>query len=154
MTKLYFETVINSEKEILFDISRDIDIHRKSLGKTKEKAIAGRKSGLIEEGEKVTWRGKHFGVNLTHESKITNMKKYDSFTDEMVNGAFKSFVHHHYFIKQHNYTLMIDEIYYETPYAILGRIFNILLLKKYLQHLIEERNTFLKKTAEKTKRLV
>ncbi|WP_136668872.1 SRPBCC family protein [Flavobacterium sp. H122] len=149
MTKLYFETVINSAKEIVFDLSRSIDFHQESLKKTKEKATKGRTSGHIELGETVTWRGKHFGFYLTHESKISQMSKYGSFTDEMINGCFKSFIHHHRFITQNNSTVMIDEIIYETPFGILGKIFNESVLKKYLIKIIIERNTLLKLFAEK-----
>jgi ligand-binding SRPBCC domain-containing protein len=149
MTRLHFKTIINSEKEIVFDLSRSIDIHLDSMSKTKEKAIYGKTKGYIGIGETVTWRGKHFGVYLTHSSKITQMNKCDSFTDEMINGCFKSFIHHHRFSTQNKKTLMIDDIYYETPFGILGKMFDELLLKRYLTKLIIERNTYLKLIAEK-----
>ena len=149
MTRLYLETVINAEKEIVFDASRNLDIHKESLAKTNEKAVSGRKNGLIEFGETVTWSGKHFGLNLKHESKITQMKSCVSFTDEMVSGSFKTFVHHHQFISQNNSTLMIDEILYETPFGFFGKVFDVFVLKKYLRKIITERNDFIKKITEK-----
>lgn len=154
MTKLYFETIINTKKEIIFNASRNIDLHKESLGKSNEKAIGGRKNGLIELGETVTWSGKHFGFNLKHESKITQMKIYDSFTDEMINGKFKTFIHHHKFIAQDDIVLMIDELYYDVPYGLLGRIFNFFILKKYLIKIITERNDFLKSITEKQSGLI
>ncbi|MFK6999708.1 SRPBCC family protein [Flavobacterium oreochromis] len=123
MTTLHLKTVINSETQNVFNASRNLDFHKESLASTNEKIIAGKQNGLIEEGETVTWRGKHFGCYLTHKSLITQMNKYDSFTDEMVDGHFKSFVHHHQFIKQGNMTLMIDTIHYSVPYGLLGRFF-------------------------------
>lgn len=153
MTKLYFETVINSEKEIVFDLSRNIDLHQSSMKHTEEKVISGKTSGLIELGETVTFKGKHFGFYFIHQSKITKMTLYKSFTDKMITGSFKSFVHHHRFINKYNYTLMVDEIIYRTPCGILGKIFNTLFLKKHLRHLIEKRNSIIKSKAEKTKRL-
>lgn len=149
MTRLHFKTMINSEKEIVFDLSRSIDIHLDSMSKTKEKAILGKTRGYIEIGETVTWKGKHFGVYLTHTAKITQMNKYDSFTDEMIQGHFKTFIHHHRFSTENKTTIMIDDIYYETPFGILGKMFDELLLKKYLTKLIIERNTYLKLVAEK-----
>ncbi|MFK7113819.1 SRPBCC family protein [Flavobacterium oreochromis] len=144
MTTLHLKTVINSETQNVFNASRNLDFHKESLASTNEKIIAGKQNGLIEEGETVTWRGKHFGCYLTHKSLITQMNKYDSFTDEMVDGHFKSFVHHHQFIEQGNTTLMIDTIHYSIPYGFIGRIFDFLVLKRYLKRLIEERNEFLK----------
>lgn len=149
MTRLYFETIINSEKEIVFDLSRSIDFHLDTMIKTKEKVIAGRSTGLIEKDESVTWQGKHFGVSLTHTSKITHMNKYYSFTDEMTQGYFQSFIHHHLFIAQENKTIMIDVIDYEIPFGKLGKLFNKLFLKKYLSQLIMKRNNHLKQFAEK-----
>ncbi len=154
MTKLYFETSINSEKEIVFDLSRNIDFHLSTMNRTNEKAIDGRTTGLIGKNESVTWRGKHFGCYLTHKSLITQMNKYKSFTDEMVKGHFKSFVHHHRFITENNFTVMTDEIIYKTPFGILGKIFNETVLKNYLTKLITNRNRHIKSFAEKQSDLI
>ncbi|MFK7058938.1 SRPBCC family protein [Flavobacterium oreochromis] len=144
MTTLHLKTIINSKIQTVFNASRNLDFHKESLASTNERIIAGKQNGLIEEGETVTWRGRHFGYYLTHKSLITQMSKYDSFTDEMIEGHFKHFVHHHQFIEQGNTTLMIDTIHYSIPYGFIGRIFDFLVLKRYLKRLIEERNEFLK----------
>jgi len=93
MTTIYLETKIKAPKQIVFDAARNIDIHQKSASSSKEKAIAGVTSGLINLNETVTWRGKHFGFYLTHKSCITKMIFYDYFVDEMENGKFKYFKH-------------------------------------------------------------
>ena len=72
-------------------------MHQQSASPSKEKAIAGVTSGLINLNETVTWRGKHFGVYLTHKSRITAMDFYDYFVDEMEEGKFKTFKHEHFF---------------------------------------------------------
>ena len=73
MTTINLTTKIKAPKQIVFDASRNIDIHQKSASKTSEKAIAGITSGLINLNETVTWRGKHSGFYLTHKSRITAM---------------------------------------------------------------------------------
>lgn len=151
MTTIKLTTKIKADKQTVFDLSRNIDLHQSSMKGSKEKAISGKVSGLIELGETVTFKGKHFGFYLTQQSKIIEMTLYKSFTDEMIAGSFRSFVHHHRFISENNHTLMIDEILYKTPYGILGRIFNTLFLEKYLTNLIEKRNVIIKNTAEKNK---
>ena len=62
-------TRIKAEPHVVFDLSRSIDFHIESTIHTNEKAIDGRTSGLIQLGESVTWRAKHFGFyqNLTHK---------------------------------------------------------------------------------------
>lgn len=102
MSKIYLKTNIKSDICTVFDMARDIDLHQKSTFKTGEKAIAGRTTGLIEEGETVTWRAKHLGFYQTHTSRIINMEKPYQFTDIMVKGTFKSLKHQHIFSQEGN----------------------------------------------------
>lgn len=90
MTKIKTTTTINSPIEIVFNNSRNIDIHQCSASKINEKAITGRTSGLIEIGETVTWKGKHFGFYIQHESIITEMEFPNYFVDEQLKGHFKA----------------------------------------------------------------
>ncbi|KAF2513427.1 SRPBCC family protein [Flavobacterium foetidum] len=149
MTTIYLTTKINASKKIVFDVSRNIDIHQQSASKSKEKAIAGITSGLINLDETVTWRGKHFGFYLTHKSRITAMNFYDFFVDEMEEGKFKSFKHKHYFKEINGVTIMTDLLQYETPFGILGKCFDALFLKKHLTKFLLERNKILNQTSEK-----
>ena len=73
MTQIKLTNIIDAPIEIVFNNSRNIDIHQYSASKTNEKAIAGKTSGLINKGETVTWKGKHFGLKLKHQSIISEM---------------------------------------------------------------------------------
>lgn len=64
---------------------------------TKEKAISGRTSGMLEDGETVTFEATHFCVRQTHTSIISEFKRPYRFVDEMVSGTFKSMRHEHAF---------------------------------------------------------
>jgi len=145
MTTIKITTKIPQPIEKVFDLSRSIDFHMESAAQSKEQAIGGRTSGLIELHETVTWRGRHFGFFLTHQSKITAFTFPFHFTDEMLNGHFKSFKHDHFFEQREGYTLMTDVLEYEVPYGFLGRIFDILFLKSHLTNFLEQRNLSLKK---------
>ena len=123
-------------------------MHQNSASKTNEKAIAGVISGLINFNETVTWRGKHFGFYLKHKSRMTAMDFYDYFVDEMEEGKFKSFKHEHSFVEKDGKTVMIDNLNYETPFGIIGRIFDKFILKNHLTNFIIERNRMLKELAE------
>lgn len=149
MTTINLTTKINTPKKIVFDVSRNIDIHQQSASPSKEKAIAGITSGLINLNETVTWRGKHFGFHITHKSRITAMNLYDYFVDEMEKGKFKSFKHEHFFEEENGFTIMKDKLQYETPFGIFGDLFDILFLKKHLTHFLLERNKVLKDVSEK-----
>ncbi|PKB17341.1 hypothetical protein CLU82_2539 [Flavobacterium sp. 5] len=139
---------MKASKQIVFDTARDIDFHQKSASKTKEKAIAGVTSGLINYNETVTWRGKHFGFYLTHKSRMTAMDLYDYFVDEMEEGKFKTFKHEHFFGEENGFTIMTDELQYETPFDVFGKLFDVLFLKKHLTQFLLLRNKILKETAE------
>ncbi len=148
MTTINLSTKIKASKQVIFDLSRNIDIHKLSTAKSNETAIDGVTSGLINVNETVTWRGKHFGFYLTHKSIIPVMEIPSYFVDEMVEGKFKSFKHEHSFIDGNGFVMMIDKIQYETPYGIFGKLFDVLILKKHLTNFITERNRVLKELAE------
>src|ERR1700744_3953506 len=141
-------TPINAPIERCFDLARSIDLHMESTKQTGEIAVAGRTGGLIELGETVTWRAKHFGIWQTLTSKITEFKYPDYFTDEMVSGAFKSFRHEHLFFAVNNQTVMKDIFIFESPLGWLGRLANYLFLWRYMQNLLEKRNEVIKRAAE------
>ncbi|GAA4044512.1 SRPBCC family protein [Flavobacterium chungnamense] len=148
MTTINLTTKIKAPIAIIFDLSRNIDVHKISTAKSNETAIDGITSGLINKGETVTWRGKHFGFYLTHKSIISAMEIPSYFVDEMVEGKFKSFKHEHSFIDGNGFIMMIDKIQYQTPYGIFGKLFDVLLLKKHLTNFISDRNKVLKELAE------
>jgi ligand-binding SRPBCC domain-containing protein len=148
MTTILLSTKIKTSKQVIFDLSRNIDVHKLSTARSNETAIDGVTSGLIKKDETVTWRGKHFGFYLTHKSIISAMNFHDYFVDEMVEGKFKSFKHEHSFIEGKGFVMMIDKIQYQTPYGIFGKLFDVLLLKKHLTNFILERNKILKELAE------
>ncbi len=148
MTTIHLSTKIKSSKQVIFDLSRNIDVHKLSTAKSNETAIDGITSGLINKGETVTWRGKHFGFYLTHKSIISAMEIPSYFVDEMVEGKFKSFKHEHSFNERNGFVIMIDKIQYQTPYGFFGKLFDILFLKKHLTNFINERNSVLRELAE------
>ena len=148
MTTINLSTKIKAPIQTVFDASRNIDIHQLSASKSNEKAIAGVTFGLIHLNETVTWRGKHFGFYLTHKSRITAMTLYEYFIDEMEEGKFKSFRHKHFFEEIKGNTTMIDELQYETPFGVFGKLFDLFFLKKHLTVFLLERNKVLKTVSE------
>ena len=148
MPLIQLTTEINAPIQTVFDLSRSIDFHQESMSTSKEKAISGRTSGLIELYETVTWEAVHFGIKQQLTTRITAMNAPHSFKDEMEKGAFKSIKHDHVFIFKDGITTMIDLFRFEAPFGILGKLVNYLVLTKYMTHLLEMRNAAIKEAAE------
>ena len=151
MSVIHLTTIIKAPVERVFDLSRSVNLHKISTASTGEKAIAGITSGLMNQNETVTWEAKHLFKVRRFTSKISNMVRPDNFTDEMTSGDFKSFKHEHHFKPIDNGTIMIDIVEFETPYALVGKIFNQLYLKNYLQKFLLNRNEVIKEYAETQK---
>jgi len=148
MVSIEESTWIHAPIERCFYLSLNIDLHQDSTAQTKERAVAGVTSGLIGLGERVTWRGRHFGIMLSHTSEITAYEAPTFFEDVMVSGVFRSFRHRHRFYADANGTVMEDRLEFTAPIPLLGRMIEVLVLKRYLGSFLRERNAFIKQIAE------
>jgi len=148
MLTIILKNIIAAPIERCFDLSRSIDLHVNSMASSKEKAIAGRKSGLINLNETVTWKAKHFGINFTMTSKITAMEKPNCFTDEMIKGPFRKLHHQHLFKSVNSGTEMTDIFEFGAPLGALGKLAESIILKNYMKNLLVQRNNVIKKEAE------
>ncbi len=151
MPTIVLFTKIKAKKELVFDLSRSIDLHKISAQKTDEKAIAGRKSGLIELDETVTWRAKHLGIYQNFTSKVIGCRPSEYFADKMVSGAFKSFKHEHFFSHENNTTTLVDVMEFMSPLGFLGKLVDFFFLKRYMKQFLIERNDTIKLYAESDK---
>lgn len=149
MPRIILKTIINAPVDRCFDLSRSVDLHKISTEHTNEEAIDGVTSGLISLNESVTWRAKHFGIYQTLTTKITEFDNPKFFIDEMVKGAFKGFRHEHQFESIENGTTLMTDIFdYQSPFGILGKLVDILVLERYMTKLLIKRNDTIKKFAE------
>ena len=122
MRCIELETSIDASCERVFDLARSVDVHLDSTRGTGERAIAGVTSGLLELGDEVTWRARHFGIWQSLRARITIFDRPRHFRDSMVSGAFRRFDHDHFF--------------------------DHLVLKAYLTRFLCERNAVIRKLAE------
>lgn len=136
MTRLFLERTIHAPVERVFDLSRCIGLHTRSMQHTGEKAVEGVCSGLIGLNETVTWEARHLGKKRRFTSVISSMERPFSFTDEMIKGDFKSWKHIHRFEQKDTGVLMTDEVFYRPPYALAGKLIDVLFLKKYMTRLL------------------
>ncbi|MFT5470411.1 MAG: CRP-like cAMP-binding protein/ligand-binding SRPBCC domain-containing protein [Verrucomicrobiales bacterium] len=148
MPVIELETVVKAPVEVVFDLARSIDLHSQSTAKTRERAVDGRTSGLIEFGETVTWEATHFGVRQRLTSDITAFDRPRHFRDTMLKGAFAKIEHDHYFEPAAAGTRMVDRFDFTSPLGPLGKLADWLFLKRYMTRFIGDRNEFIKTTAE------
>jgi ligand-binding SRPBCC domain-containing protein len=148
MVSIVERTHINAPIERCFYLSLNIDLHQESTASTQERAIAGVTTGLIGLGQRVTWRGRHFGLMLKHTSEITAYEAPTFFEDVMVSGVFRGFRHRHFFRSEDNGTMMEDNLEFAAPVPVLGQIVEVLVLKEYLRRFLRERNAYIKQVAE------
>src|SRR5690242_20469387 len=143
MQIIRLSTWINAPIERCFQLATSIDLHRASAAATEEKAIDGVTTGLITEGQTVQWRGRHFGRNVTHTSKIDGWRPYQYFHETMVEGWFLRFEHEHHFALMDDGTRMRDEVRFVAPYKLAE-----LVVRRRLLDMLKQRNLYLKQVAE------
>ena len=139
---------INAPLAVCFDIARSVDAHLESARSTGERAVGGVTSGLLNLGDEVTWRARHFGVTQDLTSRIVAFDRPHHFRDEMVRGAFRRIVHDHFFEPVPGGTRMADVFDFTAPLGPLGTLVDKLVLTAYLRRFLENRAQALKHLAE------
>ena len=148
MAHLVLVTDVHAPVERCFALSCDIDLHRRSMGASKERAIAGVTSGLIGPGQEVTFRARHFGVWWRLTSRIVDYDRPWRFVDQMRRGPFAAWRHEHRFERRPDGTRMVDVAEYRLPLGPLGGLVDRLLMRRHLRRLLEARQHHVKLAAE------
>jgi ligand-binding SRPBCC domain-containing protein len=141
---------VSAPRERCFDLARSVEAHTFSVSKTREHIIGGRRHGLLELGDEVTWRGRHFGVWQELTSCITAYERPHYFRDTMVRGAFARFDHDHFFDNEGHGTVMRDVFDFEAPLGWMGRFAEQVFLERYMERFLRARLQALKALAEST----
>jgi hypothetical protein len=144
-------TLIGSPIDRVFDLSRSVEVHLLANvhGNEQALAIGGITTGLLDLGQKVTWRAKHFGFwhNLT--SEVTAMEPPSYFQVTMVKGIFRLMQADHLLRSLPSGVTELKDIFViAAPLPILGPIAEALFLRRYMMALNRERNAVIKQLAE------
>jgi ligand-binding SRPBCC domain-containing protein len=143
------ETKIAAPPERCFLLSLSIDLHMASTTPTRERAIAGVTHGIIGPNQTVTWRGRHFGLMLTHTSLIDRYDPPSYFRDVMVSGYFRSFEHEHFYEPiEKSQTLMRDRLRFSAPFGVAGILTEHFFLRRYFIKFLQARNAVIRHVAE------
>jgi ligand-binding SRPBCC domain-containing protein len=151
MVRLEEITIIGAPIERCFDLARSVEVHLAGNVHWGEAALAtgGVTSGLIDLGQRVTWRAKHFGVWHELLSEITSMDRPLYFQDRMLRGPFRFMEHDHFFrAVSPDSTEMKDVFRFAAPLPVLGRMAEAAVLCRYMQRLLRERNAAIRQIGE------
>lgn len=147
MPTIRYSITIEAPIERVFDLARDVEVHCQTAAFTRERAVGGKTSGLLEVGDTITFEGVHFGIRQRLTARITEFELPHRFVDEMVSGAFRSLRHVHTFEEVEGGTRMTDTISWTSPYGLFGRIADW-FVGRHLWRFAERRNGELKRIAE------
>lgn len=148
MPRLEVITRIAAPVERCFWLALSVEAHVSSTAQTQEQVVGGVRPGLLQFGDSVSFRARHFGVWQTLTSKITAYQAPAYFCDEMQRGAFKRMRHEHYFEPTSAGTLMRDVFDYTALLGWLGRVADKLVLENYLRRFLTLRGEALQQLAE------
>jgi ligand-binding SRPBCC domain-containing protein len=148
MAVIELETFVRAPAERCFDLSRSVDLHLHTSRATGEEVVGPITSGLLDLGQQVTWRARHFGIRQHLTSRISAYDRPAHFRDSMVRGAFARFDHDHWFDPREGGTLMRERFDYHAPLGILGRVAERLFLTRYMRRFLAERMDVIRRVAE------
>lgn len=148
MPAITITTPIRAPIEACFDLARNIELHIRSTQQTREKAVAGVTTGLMELDQEVTWEATHFGIRQRLTSRITAFDRPRHFRDSMVRGVFARFDHDHFFERSAGVTVMKDVFDYQSPLGPLGTLADRLFLERYMERLLRTRCEIIREAAE------
>ena len=137
-------THVPAPPDRVFELSLSVDAHSEAFSDSEESAVGGVTSGVMGEGDTVTWRARHFGIWWKMTSEIVEYDPPRCFVDQQRSGPFKRFRHeHHFAAASDGSTVMIDHVEFEAPLGVLGRIAEKVVLDRYMPRLIDQRNAHL-----------
>ncbi|MCW5912590.1 MAG: SRPBCC family protein [Cyclobacteriaceae bacterium] len=150
MTKIELSTHINAPIERCFDLARSIELYTNPYpaheGPQAKQPEA--RTGVLEPGQRIQRQFTYLGAQHNIETEITRCSRPYFFSEEMKAGPLHTFVHDHFFYGFPGETIMIDNVYFRSPWGVLGETADTLLLKRYITRLLKKRNQIIKHYVE------
>src|SRR5262245_47629163 len=94
---------------------------------------------LIELGSRIVLKGRRWGIPQRMVSEITAFEAQITFTDTLIEGPLRRWVHTHRFAGAAAGTQISDRIEYEPPGGILGQMVTASRLERDLKWIFEYR---------------
>ncbi|WP_426062113.1 SRPBCC family protein [Hymenobacter sp. B1770] len=149
MPRIELEMLVQAPPSACYALAMNVQAHLDSTRQTGERVVAGPTTGQLQLGDVVTWEGRHFGFRQRLTVRITAASPPHHFRDELVEGAFRTLCHDHYFEAVPTGTRVRDVFEFSSPAGIVGQWVERLFLTNYLTQLLTARNEFLKEQLER-----
>jgi len=148
MPTLTFETTVDAPRQRVFDLARSVDCHTDGMASHDERAVGGTTAGLLADGDRVTWRARHFGVPFRLTVAVSELERPRRFVDEQVSGPFARMRHEHRFDAVTDGTRLRDRFDFASPLGPVGRALDTVVLGRYMRRLVGSRLDHLVRVAE------
>ena len=148
MPQLDGRITIDAPIERCFDLVRSIDFHAAAARSIGGAAIGGKTSGLAAEGDSTRWRATFFGLRFRLTTQIEQLSPPHAIREVMTRGLFKTFSHDYRLSPEGQHTLLEDQFVFASPFGLLGRIVDRILLSKPMRRAQVERLDAIKSALE------
>ena len=106
--------------------------------------IASTSEPVVREGTHIRYRLSLRGLPMSWESRITEFVENSHFADEQLRGPYARWYHRHRFREVEGGVEMIDEVEYQLPFGVLGRLVHWLMVRRTLHAIFDYRTTVIK----------
>lgn len=72
-------------------------------------------------------------------TEIKHIEENKSFVDEQRLGPYRFWYHYHQLTQEESGTKMLDRVYYELPYGLLGKVLHLLTIQNTLKRIFDYR---------------
>ncbi|TDW99675.1 SRPBCC family protein [Dinghuibacter silviterrae] len=148
MSTIHVTSCIHAPVERIFNLSRSTSLHKAVLRSYKKGTLESRGEGLMNVGDKISFRLSYLGRQRELVTKIDVMEDPKMFVSTLVRGSFRNLRHEHHFKPIENGTLLIDLLEYEPAYGAAGKWADGLLIRSFLKKYLEAKNRLIKQYAE------
>lgn len=135
MHTIHLTSFVAQSAEVVFDLARHVGLQRDAMSDFRQEAVAGTRFGLLEEGETITWRTRHFTRDRLIRLRVLELVPSDRIILEQAMGPFQSYQQHRYVKSCENGSFLIYLVHYEWKQGKLGQIADRLFLHRYLEKL-------------------
>jgi ligand-binding SRPBCC domain-containing protein len=151
MPEIHFTTYINSPCERVFNLCCNSRLLKNTFPGKTIFSINNSPEPYFEEGNTITWQDKIFFKIRKTSCKIEEIIPFQKICSEQTEGSFSQFRHEQYFKEINNGTILIDKLFFDLPYGVIGKIINRIFLETYLKNFLDKKNRAVKEFAESSK---
>lgn len=94
----------------------------------------------LRAGDRIEYRIHLAGIPIRWVTLITDWKELDTFVDSQEKGPYKKWIHRHTFIEKDGGVHMQDQVDYELPLGLAGRLVAGWIVRRQVESIFDYRN--------------